>query len=94
MRLRRVVRAAKLPTNQRAIGTEWTLKTKRKADGSIEKFKARLVAKGFKQKYGIDYTETFSPVVKYVTLRMVVAITKHFDWPMDQLDVITAFLYV
>uniref|UniRef100_A0AAV1U5J2 Reverse transcriptase Ty1/copia-type domain-containing protein n=1 Tax=Peronospora matthiolae TaxID=2874970 RepID=A0AAV1U5J2_9STRA len=66
---------------------------KRKADGSIEKCKARLVAKGFKQKYGIDYTETFSPVVKYVTLRMVVAITKYFDWTLDQLDVVTAFLY-
>uniref|UniRef100_A0AAV1T0F5 Reverse transcriptase Ty1/copia-type domain-containing protein n=1 Tax=Peronospora matthiolae TaxID=2874970 RepID=A0AAV1T0F5_9STRA len=68
-------------------------KIKCKADRLIEKFKARLVAKGFKQKYGIDYTETFSPVVKYVTLRMVIAITKYFDWPLDQLDVVTAFLY-
>uniref|UniRef100_A0AAV1TTM0 Reverse transcriptase Ty1/copia-type domain-containing protein n=1 Tax=Peronospora matthiolae TaxID=2874970 RepID=A0AAV1TTM0_9STRA len=76
-----------------AIGTKWVFKIKRKADGSVEKYKARLVAKGFKQKYGIDYTETFSPVVKYVTLRMVIAITKYFDWPLDQLDVVTAFLY-
>uniref|UniRef100_A0AAV1UQN8 Reverse transcriptase Ty1/copia-type domain-containing protein n=1 Tax=Peronospora matthiolae TaxID=2874970 RepID=A0AAV1UQN8_9STRA len=49
--------------------------------------------KRFKQKYGIDYTETFLPVVKYVTLRMEVAITKYFDWTLDQLDVVTAFLY-
>uniref|UniRef100_H3H220 Reverse transcriptase Ty1/copia-type domain-containing protein n=1 Tax=Phytophthora ramorum TaxID=164328 RepID=H3H220_PHYRM len=93
MRLRGVFRADKLPTGQRAIGTKWVFKIKRKADGSIEKYKARLVAKGFKQKYGIDYTETFSPVVKYVTLRMIIAIAKYFGWPLDQLDVVTAFLY-
>ena len=66
---------------------------KRKVDGSIEKYKAQLVAKGFKQKQGIDYTETSSPVVKYVTLRMIIAIAKHFGWTLDQLDVVTAFLY-
>ena len=93
MRLRGVFQAATLPKGQQAIGTKWVFKIKRKADASIEKYKARLVAKGFKQKYGIDYTETFSPVVKYVTLRMVVAITKFFNWPLDQLDVVTAFLY-
>uniref|UniRef100_A0AAV1V806 Reverse transcriptase Ty1/copia-type domain-containing protein n=1 Tax=Peronospora matthiolae TaxID=2874970 RepID=A0AAV1V806_9STRA len=93
MHLRGVFRAAKLPRGQGAIGTKWVFKIKRKADGSVEKYKARLVAKGFKQKYDIDYTETFSPVVKYVTLRMVIAITKYFDWPLDQLDVVTAFLY-
>uniref|UniRef100_A0AAV1TQC8 Integrase catalytic domain-containing protein n=1 Tax=Peronospora matthiolae TaxID=2874970 RepID=A0AAV1TQC8_9STRA len=93
MKLRGVFRAAKLPKGQSAIGTKWVFKIKRKADGSIEKYKARLVAKGFRQKYGIDYTETFSPVVKYVTLRMIIAITKHFGWPLDQLDVVTAFLY-
>ena len=54
---------------------------------------ASHLSTGFKQKYGIDYTETFSPAVKYVTLRMVIAITKYFDWPLDQLDVVTAFLY-
>uniref|UniRef100_A0AAV1VJN2 Integrase catalytic domain-containing protein n=1 Tax=Peronospora matthiolae TaxID=2874970 RepID=A0AAV1VJN2_9STRA len=93
MHLLGVFRAAKLPRGQGAIGTKWVFKIKRKADGSVEKYKARLVAKGFKQKYGIDYTETFSPVVKYVTLRMVIAITKYFDWSLDQLDVVTAFLY-
>jgi hypothetical protein len=93
MRLRGVFRAAKLPTGQRAIDTKWVFKIKRNADGTIDKYKARLVAKGFKQKYGIDYTETFAPVVKYVTLRMVIGLAKLFGWPIDQLDVVTAFLY-
>ena len=85
IRLRGVFQAGTLPKGQQAIGTKWVFKIKRKADASIEKYKATLVAKGFKQKYGIDYTETFSPVVKYVALRMVVAITKFFNCPLDQL---------
>uniref|UniRef100_A0AAV1VDW7 Integrase catalytic domain-containing protein n=1 Tax=Peronospora matthiolae TaxID=2874970 RepID=A0AAV1VDW7_9STRA len=83
-------------TFEDAVAYHWHqvgIQDQRKADGAIEKYKARLVAKGFEQKYGINYTETFSPVVKYVTLRMVVAITKYFDWTLDQLDVVTAFLY-
>ena len=75
--------------------TKWVFKIKRKDDGYIEKYKTRLVVKGFKQKYGVDDTETFSPVVKYVTLRMLagVYLTKYFGWPLDQLDVVTAYLY-
>lgn len=68
-------------------------KIKRNADGSINKYKARLVAKGFRQKYGIDHEEIFAPVIKYVTLRMVIAIETYFGWSLDQLDVVTAFLY-
>ncbi|POM58553.1 mitochondrial protein [Phytophthora palmivora] len=93
MRLRCVFRAAKLPNNQRAVGTKWVFKIKRNADGSIENYKARPFAKVLVLKYGIDYTETFSPVVKYVTLRMIIAIAKYFGWPIDHLDVVTAFLY-
>ncbi|KAG2784825.1 hypothetical protein PC129_g25141 [Phytophthora cactorum] len=93
MRLRGVFRAAKLSNGQCAIGTKWVFKIKRKVDGSIEKYKTRLVTKCFKQKYDIDYTETFSSVVKYVTLRMVTALVKYYGWPLDQVDVVTAFLY-
>uniref|UniRef100_A0AAV1UAA0 Integrase catalytic domain-containing protein n=1 Tax=Peronospora matthiolae TaxID=2874970 RepID=A0AAV1UAA0_9STRA len=92
MRLREVFRASKLPKGHRTIGTNWLFKIKRKADGSIDKYKTRLVAKGFKQQNGMDYAEKFSPVVKYVTLRMVIAVAKYFGWTIDQLGVVTGFL--
>ena len=83
-----------LPSYQATSALSGPSGCSRKAYGLIDKFKARLVAKRFKQQYGIDYTETFSPVVKYVTLRMVIAITKYYNGPLDQLDVVTAFLYI
>lgn len=67
--------------NQRAIEAKWVYKIKHKACRLLEKFKTRPGAKGFKQKYEIDYTETFLPVVNYATLRVVIAITKYFTWP-------------
>jgi hypothetical protein len=69
-------------------------KVKRKVDDSFDRNKARLVAKGFKQRYGIDYEDTFSPVVKAATIRIVLSIAISQGWILRRLDVQNAFLHV
>ncbi|GJY29201.1 putative RNA-directed DNA polymerase [Tanacetum coccineum] len=74
-------------------GSKWAFKVKNKSSGEVERFKARLVAKGFNQKERIDYEETFSLLVKIVTVRCLLSIDVHNRWPIYQLDISNAFLY-
>ncbi|UYV66529.1 hypothetical protein LAZ67_4001965 [Cordylochernes scorpioides] len=81
-----------LPSDRKAIACKWVYKIKQNADGSNKMFKARLVAKGYSQKPGLDYGETFSPVVKFDSIRTILSLCALFDMEMIQLDVKSAFL--
>jgi hypothetical protein len=75
------------------VRNKWVFKLKQQADGTIDRYKARLVAKGFDQEAGVDFHETFSPVIKPATIRLVLALAVHFNWVVHQLDISNAFLH-
>ena len=81
------------PEGKNIIGCKWVYKIKRKADGTIDRYKARLVAKGYKPRYGIDYEDPFSLVVKAATIRLILSIAVSRGWSLRQLDVQNAFLH-
>jgi hypothetical protein len=64
------------------IDCKWVYKVKHKVDGSIDRYKAHLVAKGFKQRYGIDYDDTFSHVVKFATIQLVLSLAVSQGWSL------------
>ena len=82
-----------LPPQSKPIKSKWIFKLKRDASGTINRFKARLVACGYSQVQGTDYNETFSPVSRMPTVRLLFAVAAHFDMTVMQYDVKTAFLY-
>ena len=81
------------PPNRKIIGSKWIFKRKVDADGILERYKARLVAQGCTQKFGLDYEETFSPVVRFESIRCLLAMGTQHKLYLHQMDVSTAFLH-
>lgn len=81
------------PHEVNIVGCKWIFKTKLNPDGSLDKHKERLVDRGFTQQYGIDYQDTFSPVVKLATVRLILALNVSKSWHLRQIDVNNAFLH-
>ena len=81
------------PPGANLVGYKWVYKLKLNSDDSIARYKARLVAKRFHQQPRIDYQETFSPMVKPTTIKLVLSLAVSFKWPLRQMDVSNAFLH-
>ena len=82
-----------LPKGKKPVGCKWVYTLKCKSDRSLDRYKARLVARGYTQTYGLDYQETFSPVAKMNTIRILISLAVNLDWLLNQYDIKNAFLH-
>ncbi|MCO5591512.1 hypothetical protein L7F22_045497 [Adiantum nelumboides] len=80
------------PSNRKLVTCKWLLRKKLHADGTVSRYKARLVARGFTQVPGMDFTKTFSPVLRITSFRVLIALAALFRFHVHQMDVRTAFL--
>ena len=85
-------RTVERPENTNIVDSKWVFHIKRNADGSIDKHKARLVARGFTQVYGLDYFNTYSPVARLTSIRLILAIAARYDWEIESFNFVGAYL--
>ncbi|KAK8951402.1 hypothetical protein KSP39_PZI004749 [Platanthera zijinensis] len=81
------------PFGTDVVGCRWVFVVKFGPDGTMDRYKARLISKGFTQTYEVDYFDTFSPMARLSTIRVLLSVAVNRDWPISQLDVKNAFLY-
>jgi Reverse transcriptase (RNA-dependent DNA polymerase) len=80
------------PNDKKVISCKWIYKVKRRSDGSVEHYNTRLVAKGYNEEAGTDYVETYGPVIRATTIRVILSLVVSSNWPIRQLDVFNTFL--
>ena len=83
----------RLPTRKKAIGCRWVFVIKFNPDGSVARLKARLVVKGYAQTYRVDYSDTFSPIAKLISIHLFISLAASHDWDLHQLDIKNVFLH-
>ena len=82
-----------LPTRKKVIGCRRVFAVKANPDGSIARLKARLMAKGYTQTYGVNFSDTFSPITKMTSIRFLISLAATYNWDLHQLDIKNVFLH-